>query len=220
MSKGAKTNVQKTTQNQNASVDTTTRDWLNQIFNAAQASGEAGPSPLATGASNYFGATQAAGQQALNALAGNPAAAQQLMNPYQSQVIDALNKQYDVSNKQAINAVNNQATLANAFGGSRQGVAAGTALAANARNQNQQVAGLLNQGYSDTMNRASQLAGLGFGGANANANLGLQGVGSPSQWLFQQMRQGYIQPTGGTSGGATTTAGGSTEGKFKIPFFG
>lgn len=217
--KSASGNVQKTTENQNSSVDTNTRQQLGGIQNAYTNAGMAGWSPLINGSTGYNTQAMNAGQLGLSALSGNQQAAQQFMNPYQSQVIDANNAQWQRMNQQTQNQVANNATLAGAFGGSRQNVATGTALAQNNLAQGQQTAGLLNSGFNDAMNRASGLAGLGFAGGQANANLGMQGVGNPAQWLAQMMKQGFIMPTGGTSGGAQTTFGGKTEGGLDLnPF--
>lgn len=220
MSKKTQGSVQKTTQNQNASVDTQTRDWLTEIMNAARNAGTAGPSPLVSNATGYFGTGQNAGLTGIGALSGNGQDVQKLMSPYTQNVIDANATQWGRINQQTANQVRDAATMAGAFGGDRRNVALGTALNANNVAQAQQNAGLLNQGYSNAMNQAGQLAGLGFQSAGANANLGLGGVGSPNQWLFQMLRQGFIQPTGGTSGGATTTAGGTTQAGFSFPFLG
>ena len=70
------------------------------------------------------------------------------------------------------NAINDQATQAGAFGGSRQGVAQGVALANMNQDQANQMAQLQYGGYNDTMNRAQGLAGLGFGANQQMAGLG------------------------------------------------
>lgn len=220
MSKKASGNVQKTTENQNQSVDTNTRQQLGGIQQAYSQAGLEGPSPLLTNAAGYGTAAQTAGNLGLGALSGDPTQMARLMNPYQQQVIDANNAQWQRTNLQTQNQVNDAATRAGAFGGSRQNVATGTALAANNLAQQGQTAGLLQSGYNNAVNQAGQLAGLGFQGAGLNANLGMGGVGSPAQWYADQLRKGFIMPTGGTSGGAQTTQGGSTSGGFHIPFFG
>lgn len=220
MSKKGGVETQKTTNNANNSVDTQTRDYMTEIQNAARNAGLAGPSALTTGAAGYNTGLQTAGNLGLGALSGDPTAAGKLMNPYQQQVIDANNAQWQRVNQQTQNQIADRATQAGAFGGSRQGVATGTALSANNLAQASQNAGLLNSGFESAMQRAGGLAGLGFAGAGANANLGMGGVGSPNQWLLQMLNQGFRGPTGGTSGGAQTTTGGHTEGGFHIPFFG
>lgn len=197
-------------------VNTQTQDWLQQMFNAAQQAGQAGPSPLVTGATGFYGNAQNAGQQGLAALSGDPQAAQQFMNPYQDQVIKAAQAQFGVNDQNALNAVRDQATRAGAFGGSRQGVAEGTAIAQQTRDQNQQMAGLLSGGFNDAMGRAGQAAGYGFQGAGANAGLGMQGVGNFNQWLLGQLRNGFVMPSGGyqQGGGSTSQIGGQLGAKF------
>jgi hypothetical protein len=220
MSKKAKTNVQKTTENGQQGVDPTTFGRMGELWNAGQAAGLAGPSGLVTGAGQYNTGLQSGGQAGMLALQGDTAATQQLMNPYQQQVVDATNQQWNQNDQYTMNAVNDRATQAGAFGGSRHGIATGSALAQNNMNRNQAVSGLLYGGYNDAMGRAGQLAGMGAYGAQQNANLGLGGVGSPEQWYAQQLRGGYAGPTGTTRSGAQTTFGANTEGGFKIPFFG
>lgn len=206
---------QRTSQSSQTGVDPTTMAYMQQIMDAAKGAGAAGPSPLVTGAAGFNTGAMTAGNLGMGALSGNAADAATLMNPYQQQVIDATNKQWDVNDQHTINAVNDRATAAGAFGGSRAAVATGTALAQNNLNRNSAVSGLLNTGYDSTMNRAGTLAGLGFAGSQANANLGMGGVGSPQQWLLNMLNQGFRGPTGTTSSGSQ--AGVQTSGGFKIP---
>jgi len=182
-------------------IDTQTQAYQQAIRNAAEQAGNAGPSPLVTGAAGYNTGLQTAGNVGLGALSGDPRMASQLMNPYQQQVIDANNAQWGHVNQQTQNQINDRATRAGAFGGSRQGVATGTALAQNNQEQMGQTAGLLQGGYSDAMNRANQLATLGYAGAGQNANLGLGGVGNAQQWLMNMLNQGYKGPMGQTTYG-------------------
>lgn len=189
-------------------VDPTTMAYVQQIMAAAQAAGASGPSPLTTGAAGYNSGLQNAGATGTAALSGDPAAAAQLMNPYQGQVIDATNAQWDNQDQKTMNDVNSRATAAGAFGGSRAAVAQGSALAANNLNRNSQISGLLSTGYDNTMARAGTLAGMGAEGANQNANLGLGGVGNAQQWLMQMLNQGF-HPTGTTSSTSSAGVGGS-----------
>lgn len=159
-----------------------------QIWNAAQAAGGSIPQPVSQ-AQGTFGAQQTAGRQGLDAMTGNAGAAQQFMNPYQQQVMDKMNQQFGVQNQMTTQNVNDQATQAGAFGGSRQGVAQGVALGENARNQGMQTANMLSQGFEGAMGRAGQVANLGFGGAQAGAELGMQ-AGSPELWRLRMLQQG------------------------------
>lgn len=220
MSKSGSANVQHTGTSTDQSYNQPSADYMQRIWAAAQAAGAAGPSPLTTGAADYNTSLIKGGNLGMGALTGDPAATAQLMNPYQKNVVDATNTQWDQNDQHTINAVNDRATAAGAFGGSRTGVATGTALAANNMNRNTAVSGLLSTGYTDMMNRAGALAGAGFAGAGANANLGMGGVGSPQQWLLQMLSQGWKGPTGTQGGSSENTYGAKTEGKFSIPGFG
>jgi hypothetical protein len=210
MSKSAGASVNKQTENSQTGVDPTTMAWMKQMWDAAQGAGAAGPSSLTTDAAGYNSGLMGAGQKGLAALSGDAGAAAGLMNPYQSQVVDAANQQWDRTNQQTTLNANDAATRAGAFGGARHGIMEGTAIGQNNMNRNSQIGGLLSSGYDQTMNRAGTLAGMGFAGAGANANLGMGGVGSPQQWLLQMLKQGFAGPTGTTSSGAKTTAGADT----------
>jgi|GEM_PF-4618455 len=167
----------------------TTRGQI-EISRAARDAANA-PIPGAVGqAQGFFGAGTAAGQQGIDALSGNAAAQQQFMNPFQTGVIDRMNTQFGVQNQMTQNSVNDAATQSNAFGGSRHGVATGVALGENARNQGMQIAGLLNQGFDNSMNRAGQVAGMGFDSAGAGANLGMT-AGNRELWRLQQLQRGF-----------------------------
>jgi len=189
-----------------------------EIFRAAQAAGNA-PIPGAVGgAQNFFGAGTAAGQRGIDALSGDAGAQQQFMNPFQTGVIDRMNEQFGVQNQMTQNSVNDAATQSGAFGGSRHGVASGVALGENARNQGMQMAGLLNQGFDNSMNRAAGVAGLGMDAAGAGANLGMT-AGNQELWRLRQLQSGFnpIQtsrsrgfsaPSLSYGGGGQTTVGG------------
>ena len=127
--------------------------------------------PFVQGASGQTLGGQAALNAGLGLLANPAAAAQQYMNPYQSYVIDEINRQAQIG-KQKRNAA---AVQAGAFGGSRQGVqeaeAEGRRLAAIGQAQA--------KGFGDAMTqsqRAAQLmGGLGqaYGGlASTTADIG------------------------------------------------
>lgn len=195
---------QRTSQNSTTNIDQQTQDWIKQIMAAAGAAGAAGPSPLVGGATDYYSALMKGGNLGMGALSGDPNAVKTLMDPYTGQVVDATNKQWDVNDQHTMNAVNDRATAAGAFGGSRRDVATGTALSQNNLNRNSAVSGLYSSGFQDAMNRAGTLAGYGFAGAGQNANLGMGGVGNPQQWLMTILNQGYKGPMGSTSSGASS----------------
>jgi hypothetical protein len=102
------------------------------------------------------------------ALSGNQESIASLMNPYQSNVLDQVKAQYGDLASRVSMGINDQATRAGAFGGSRHGVAQGVALGELGKDMGQQLAGLQYQGYNDAMGRAGALAQLGLG---ANAQL-------------------------------------------------
>lgn len=198
---------QKQTQHEQQSVDANTGNQLGDIQRAFQWAGQAGPSPLLNQAGFYGTAAQQAGNLGFGALSGNQAALSSLLNPYTQNVIDANNANWQHTNAQTANQIADLATRGGAFGGSRYGVALGTALANNNGAQQTQTANLLSQGYNNAIGQATNLAGLGFQGAGLNSNLGFGGVGSPSQWLAQMLKQGFIMPTGTQSSGAGSNTG-------------
>jgi hypothetical protein len=124
------------------------------------------------------------GQTGMQALAGNQGAVNQMMNPYQSGVIDQVKAQYGDLNAAAQMGIQDQATKAGAFGGSRHGVASGVASADIAKGLGQQIAGLQHQGYNDAMGRAAGLANLGLSGQQQ----ALGALGYQSDLLGQQNR--------------------------------
>lgn len=195
-------------------VDAATQAYIDQIRGAAQGAGSAVPGSVA-GAGNYYTGAMGAGQQGLAALGGDAQAAARFMNPYQSQVLDQMTKQFDVQNQMAMRNVNDAATRAGAFGGNRHGVATGVALGENARNQAAQYAGLLNSGFEGAMGRAGQVAGMGFDAAGAGANLGMT-AGSPDLWKLYALRQGFTGlPYGQTYQGRNDQATARTSGSFE-----
>lgn len=200
---------QRQTQNATSStgVDPQTQAWIQQTMEAAKGAGAAGPSPLVGDATDYNSGLMKAGNLGFGALSGSPDAVKALMNPYQQQVIDANNAGWQRTNANTMNQVNDAATRANAFGGSRAAVAQGSALSQNNQAQQGQTAGLLQTGYGDAMNRAGQMAQMGFAGSQANANLGMGGVGNPMQWLMQMLNQGYKGPMGTNTNTSGATAG-------------
>jgi hypothetical protein len=125
-----------------------------------------------------------------------------MMNPYQSQVIDANNKNWQKINANTVNQTNDAATAAGAFGGSRHGVAEGVALSENNDKQAAQDAGLMQTGFESTMNRAGQAANLGFGAAGQAAQ-----QMSPEERRLALQKQAFLGPQGQQSSGAQTTMG-------------
>ena len=209
MSKKAGTNT--TTQ----SMDPQTQAYIQQIQQAAQQAGQTGGAtnqyagaggPVATQYQNMMNG----GNLGFNALSGNSQALSQLMNPYQQQVIDANNKQWGNINAQTQNQLSGAATKANAFGGSRYGVALGSALSQNNIGQGQQTASLLQGGYNTAMGQANSLANLGFGATQGLNQLGQQNVAQTNtnnSYLMNMLRQGYMGPTGSTNTQSSSPSG-------------
>ena len=188
--KSSQKNWQTQTQSGAQGPDAATQAKTDEIWRAAQAAGDAPPAGVTQG---------------MSALTGDPTAARQFMNPYQDQVIDAINRQYGVGNEMAMRSVNDAATRGGAFGGSRHGIATGTALAENTRNRDSQIAGLLTGGFESAMGRAGQAVNLGMGGA-----------GSPEAWRLRQLMQGMQVPYGTTYRGTGGTTGTSVGGGFQF----
>lgn len=128
--------------------------------------------PAVLQAQQNYGNYASAGNLGLSALTGNAAASQAFQNPYLAQ----MNPFFAQQRAQAVNAANDQATQAGAFGGDRSGIAA--AIAGSQADQNQ--AGFNYQNFNDSMMRALQAANLGYG---ANA---------ASAFLPQQYAQGQL----------------------------
>lgn len=170
-------------------VSKATNDRVGEIYNAGRAASAGVPEAINQAAGTYSGA-QTAGNRGLAAMSGDATAAQQFMNPYQAQVADQMTKQFGVQNQMTANQMDDAATRAGAFGGSRHGVATGVALADNQRNQSMQMAGLLNDGFEGAMGRAAQVAGVGMQGAQAGAELGMQ-AGSPALWKMNTLQRAF-----------------------------
>lgn len=197
---------QKTTSSGKSGPDAATQAKVDEIFGAARAAGGQMPTQIG-GAQDYYGGATAAGRTGIDALSGNADAAAKFMNPYQLQVLDQMTKQFGVQNQMTERQMNDAATRAGAFGGSRHGVATGVALGENQRNQAAQYAGLLNSGFEGAMGRAGQVAGMGFDAAGAGATLGAQ-YGSPDLWRMEALRRGFSgMPYGQTYSGRGNTTG-------------
>lgn len=120
------------------------------------------------------------------------------MNPYISNVENAALQRLEGATKQAVNRIGDQARAAGAFGGSRQGIAEGTALGEASRSAGELSANLRSQGFNQAAALmqadqqramqaalANQAAGITTGQTNldammraqlANQSAGLQGA--------------------------------------------
>jgi hypothetical protein len=184
------------------SIDKSSMEYMEKVRNAAAGAGKAGPSPLVGGATDYYDTLMKGGNMGMGAMSGDPNAVSAMMNPYQQQVVDATNREWDNTDQRTMNAVNDRATAGGAFGGSRHGVATGVALGQNNQARMGQNASLLYGGFNDTMGRAGQMAQMGYAGAGQNANLGMGGVGNPDQWMMEMLKRGYMGPKGGATNGS------------------
>lgn len=146
--------------------------------------------PEILAAQQQYGQFANAGQLGLGALTGQAGAQSQFMNPY----LSAMNPVFQQLREQSLSAVDDRATQAGAYGGSRQGVARGVALGDVANTQ----AGFNYQGFQDAMNRAAQAANLGFGAIGAGAFL-------PQQYQSGQL--GLLQQAIGPYGQTQTQPG-------------
>lgn len=194
---------------QTTALDPTTQGYANQMWNAAQAYGNApgvGVDPATQQALAGYQDIAQRGNLGFGALSGNAADVQQLMSPYQGQVIDQMNAQYGRDQQTTMNGVNDAATAANAFGGSRHGVAEGVALGQLGQGHEQQMAQLMNQGYSDAMGRAGTLANMGFGATGAMGNLGayMQSINAANDPAARRM-QALTAAMGAMPHGSVTT---------------
>lgn len=84
--------------------------------------------------------------------------AAQFFNPYMSNVIDPIRAEYDRLRGQATSQTQSQATLANAYGGSRAALLTGSRLGQLDRGQAQQIGDLMYGGYNNALGMGTQYA--------------------------------------------------------------
>ena len=147
--------------------------------------GGANPAGIAAAANPYQRASGA--NAAAMGIYANPAAtAQQMMNPYQQNVVNKTLRDVGGAAQIGLNTLGAQASQAGAFGGSRHGVAMAEAAKGYQQQALDAVGALNQQGYNQAMNNAFQSAA------------GLQGVGQQAfgygqSIQQQQMQQGAMQ---------------------------
>lgn len=143
--------------------------------------------------------------------------AEQYMNPYQSQVIDATRGEYDHLRDQASMATDQAATQAGAFGGSRHGIAEGARLGEIDRAQGAQISGLLQSGYNNALQFGQNeqqmrlaLMNMGMGPLGMTSNTSEKGSANPIMDLLGLGVTGYGIYKGAGGGGvpAPPTGGG------------
>jgi hypothetical protein len=157
---------------QKNTLDPYMEEMRRRFGDAAQTAANAPVNPNVSQAQDYYNRTQNLGLGAQRILGGDQAAIQGAMNPYIGNVIDAAGMHFQKLRDQATMGLNDQATQAGAFGGSRHGVAQGVALGEIYGQEGAARANLLKQGFDDVMSRAQFAANLGFGAAGAGAELG------------------------------------------------
>jgi hypothetical protein len=176
-------------QSQSTNLDPATQQRIQQAWQAAQqwaTSTPLGANPYSTQAAGGYQGYGNAGQVGLGALSGNQADYAALANPYQQNVLDAMQNNWGRLASNVTNSVNDQATQSGAFGGTRHGVAEGVGLSQLAQDQANQMAALQYGGYQSTMNQANQLAGMGLQG-----NAGMATMGDYLRGLQQQQDPTY-----------------------------
>jgi hypothetical protein len=128
---------------------------------------------------------------------------QQFMNPYQQQVIDATNANFDQSLNRAITQGAQQATAAGAFGGSRGQILQAVMGAQNEMNRNTAISGLQQQGFNQSMSNA-------FGFANQRNNVMNQMAANQRAATIgaADVMRGGVGPTSGSRTETTRQPGG------------
>ena len=138
---------------------------------------------LATGLGGYQPYLQAA--QA----ATGPMAYQQYMSPYQQDVINTTLREYDIQAQKGLPGLAAQAISAGAFGGGREGVQRAEYQATSDRNRAALQAQLLQQGFGQAQQLASQQYGQQMGLASAVPQLLGQQVSAYTTLGAQQQAQ-------------------------------
>jgi hypothetical protein len=166
-----------------------------------------GPNGATTDALDQYRKIAAAGGNGLAALSGDSTAMAGFMNPYMHNVMDAYNAQYGDAAKGLSTQINDEATQAGAFGGSRHGVAEGVAQSQLTKDHMGDVANLLQSGYGNAQQVAGNVANMGFGATGQMAGLGdylrqiQQMQANPGQQQLGILKQGLD----GTPYGTQTT---------------
>lgn len=175
-------------------LDPETQAYLRKIYGAAAGASQqpytpyggqtvAGVSDLTTGAAEDFQHGSKLLGQGVDAMGGDQEAFSKFFNPYQQNVLDSVQRQTNEQAKLASMGVNDEATRAGAFGGSRHGVAEGVALGDVYNKGADRMAGLTAQGFTDSWGRAQDAANFGMGSAGKAAGMGD---------YFRQVQQQYL----------------------------
>ena len=137
-------------------------------------------------ASNPYSQAAAAQQGALATYANPAAAAANMMNPYQQQVVDTTIRDVGTAAQMGLNQIGSQAQGIGAFGGSRQAIAEAEALKGFNQQALDKVGALNQQGYNQAMSNA-------FNRAQGLQNVGQQSFNYGQSIQNQQMQQGALQ---------------------------
>lgn len=156
----------------------------------AAAQGGLGTQNLNT-AADLTAALGAYSPQAVQAAQLNPANISQYMNPYTQQVVDTTMADMERARQQAIGQINQQATAAKAFGGSRQAVAQDLTNQQYGQQLASTLANLRSQGYTQAANMLAQNVANQQQANLANQAAGLSGA---------QFRLGAAQQLGALGG--------------------
>lgn len=178
-----KSRTQTTTQ----ALDPASQQYVEQMRRQAQ-----GASATATGGGPFF-----TGPQSMSV--GDQAA--QFFNPYQQNVIQGVQGEYDHLRDQAGMGVDQQATMSGAFGGSRHGVALGARMGELDRAEASQIGDLMNSGYQNAL-------GMGMNYSEHQRQLQEQQMQEPL-WRQQQAMGFWGQGMGPTGGTSTTSTPGN-----------
>ena len=116
---------------------------------------------------------------------GGPLNVNEFMNPYMDEVIGGVRGDFNRMRESSLNAVGGDATSQGAFGGSRHGIAEGTALGEIARAEGSTIGGLRQSGYQSAVQNAMANRGqMGMMGLSAAQMLnqfqtqqGMAGIG-------------------------------------------
>lgn len=154
-----------------------------------------------------------------------PSSISSFQNPYQQQVVDAANREFNVSGDRAINQAGGNSARNLAYGNTNRLVGQQLAREGNERTRQSTISGIQQQGFNTAANLAGQSRGLQLQGANTagqltgaatGANAALGGLG---QNIFSAQFQNAYTPqqlalqSAQTAGGLFNQAGTRTEGQ-------
>lgn len=114
-------------------------------------------------------------------------------NPYQQQVIDATLRDIGGAQQMAMNQLGAQASQANAFGGSRHGIAEAESNKAFNQQALDAVSRMRQQGFNTALGASQADLQRQLGAAGQLAGMGQQSFGYGQAIQNQQMRQGAMQ---------------------------